>query len=119
MTLKRLLAAVVLVGGFSIALPRFACAEGAGAKQAYEDAEASLNDAGTTSRIKTALAINPLTKKAVIHVNTNNGVVNLTGAIQNVSIVQQAQEIAQNTTRVKGVRNNLSIEHVSNASYEM
>jgi hypothetical protein len=63
MTLNRLLAVAALIGTFSIALPPSAQAEGSGAQQMYEGAEANLGDAGITSRIKTALAINPITKE--------------------------------------------------------
>jgi hyperosmotically inducible protein len=87
--------------------------------QIYEGAEAEVDDAGITSRIRTALAINPITKEATIHVNTKLGIVNLTGDVRDGSVKQEAQEIAQNVDHVKGVRNHLKVENISNASYEM
>ena len=61
-----------------------------------EGAETEVNDAETTSRIKTAVAISPNTKDATIHVNTNNGMVSLTGEVRNASVMQEAQKFAQN-----------------------
>jgi osmotically-inducible protein OsmY len=118
----RLLAAAALIGAVSCVLPPHAFGEHnsiVGAKQTYEGAEAEGQDAGITSRIRTALAINPITKEATIHVNTKKGIVNLTGDVRDASVMQAAQEIAQNAGHVKGVCNNLKVENVSNASYEM
>jgi hyperosmotically inducible periplasmic protein len=119
---NRLLAVAVLIEAVSFALPLYGRAQGnsieGGAEQMYQGAEA-VNDAGITSRVKTALAINPITKDAMIHVDTDNGIVSLTGNVSNASVMQEAQEIAQNMEHVKGVRNNLRVANVSNTSSEM
>ena len=122
MKLTRLFAAAALIGAVSFALPLYAYAEDNPAEdgaQVDKSAEAEVNDAGITSRIKTAFAINPITKDATIHVDTDNGIVNLTGDVPNASVMQEAQEVAQNAGQVKGVRNNLKVENISNASSEM
>jgi osmotically-inducible protein OsmY len=49
-----------------------------------------MNDEGITSSIKTALAFNPITKDAKIHVNTDKGIVNLTGSVSTRSVMQEA-----------------------------
>lgn len=120
---KRLLSASALLGVLWFAIPLYAQAEGdsieGDARQMDESAPADVYDAGIISRIKTALAINPITKDAKIHVNTDNGIVNLTGNVSNASVMQEAQEIARNAGHVKGVRNYLKVENTSNASLQM
>ena len=119
---NRLFAAAVLIGAISFALPLYASSDDNSiegpATPMYEGAQDNLKDAGITSRIRAALAINPITKSAAIHIDTDEGIVNLTGDVPNVSVIQEAQEIAQSTEHVKGVRNRLEVERVSNASWQ-
>ena len=123
MKTKSLFAASALFGALFFAIPLYAEVEENSMQgdtgQIRESASADLNDAGITSRIKTALAINPITKDAKIHVNTYSGIVNLTGDVANVSVIQEAQEIARNAGHVKGVRSYLKLENTSNASFQM
>lgn len=119
---NRLFAIAALFGAISFAMPLHSHAGDnsieASAMQMHAG-EADVKDAGITSRIKTALAIDPITKSATIHVETDHGIVNLTGDVPNVLVVQEAQEVAQNTAQVKSVRNNLKVDKTSNASFEM
>jgi osmotically-inducible protein OsmY len=90
-----------------------------GTKELNEGTGSEVNDAAITSRIEITLALNPITKEAKIHVSTKEGIGNLTGDVRDPSVMQAAQEITQNEDHVNGVRNNIKVENVSNASYEM
>ncbi len=121
---NRLFAAGALFVAISFVMPLFVRADdnfiNGSAKTIYEGSEAGITKDGIlTSKIKTALAIDPITKTAKIHVDTANGIVNLTGDVPNMAVIEKAKEIAQNTAHVKAVLNNLKIENVSNAFFQM
>ncbi len=111
---NRLFATAALLGAISFSLPLYAHAEDpsmeSGAKEMYHGAKADVKDAGITTKIKTALSTNPITKSATIHVDTDNGVVNLSGTVPSAEVVKEAQRIAQNTEHVKSVQNNLTVD---------
>ena len=123
MNSNRLFAAAVLVAAISFAMPLSGQAENTsvkgGAEEISEGAKADVKDSVITSKIKTALAVNPVTQSATINVETDHGIVNLTGNVPNVWVWEKAQDIVQNTQHVMGVRNNLRVENPSNASQEM
>jgi hyperosmotically inducible protein len=117
---NRLFATAALIGAISFAMPLYAHAQDnsieGGAKEMYHGAKADVKDAAITTKIKGALDTNPITKSATIHVDTDNGIVNLTGDVPNAKVMAEAQKIAQNTENVKSVRNNLKLDSASNAS---
>jgi osmotically-inducible protein OsmY len=82
-------------------------------------AEADVKDVDLTSKIKTALAIDPITKGAKIHVDTESSIVTLSGDVPSTMVIEEAKQVAQSVENVKLVLNNLKIENVSNASFEM
>ena len=120
---SRFLACAALIATLSVSLQLSAQMEGraigGGRQELSEEAGADSNDSSITSRIRTAFAINPVTKNSTIHVETEKGVVNLTGEVPNSAVVREAQKIAQNAGHVKSVRNNLRVENVSNSSSQM
>jgi|ERR1019366_321767 osmotically-inducible protein OsmY len=120
---NRLIAAAVLLGAISFAMPLTTHAEDnsveAGAKEMYHGAKTEVKDTAITTRIKTALSTNPITKRDTIHVDTDNGIVTLSGDVTNMSVSSEAVKIARNTEHVKSVRNNLKVDNASNASSRM
>jgi hyperosmotically inducible periplasmic protein len=116
MKYNRLFATAALLGAISFALPIYAHAQDSsgnsvegGAKEMYHGAKTDVKDSAITTKIKTALDTDPITKSSTIHVDTNAGVVSLTGDVPSARVAAQAQSIAQNTKHVKTVTNNLKI----------
>jgi len=116
---NRLFATAALLGALSFALPLTTRAQDnsveSGAKEMYHGAKTDVRDAGITTKIKGALDTNPITKSSTIHVDTEDGVVNLSGNVASAKVMLEAQKIAQNTEHVKSVQNNLKVD-ASNAS---
>ena len=106
MKYNRLFATAALLGAFSFALPIYAHAQD---NSVEGGAKADVKDAAITTKIKGALDTDPITKSSTIHVDTNAGVVNLTGDVPSAQVAAQAHKIAQNTEHVKAVTNNLKI----------
>jgi hyperosmotically inducible protein len=117
---NRLFATAALLGAISFAMPIYAHAQDnsieGGAKEMYHGAKADVKDTAITTKIKAALDTDPITRSSTIHVDTDNGIVNLTGDVPNAKVMAQAQKIAQNTEHVKSVSNNLTVAAPSNAS---
>jgi hyperosmotically inducible protein len=117
---NRLFATAALLGAISFAMPIYAHAQDnsmeGGAKEMYHGAKTDVRDTAITTKVKTALDTDPITKSATIHVDTNDGIVNLTGEVPNAKVMLQAQRIAQNTEHVKTVQNNLTVASPSNAA---
>ena len=117
---NRLFATAALLGAISFAMPIYAHAQDnsieGGAKEMYHGAKADVKDTAITTKVKTALDIDPITRSSTIHVDTDNGIVNLTGNVPSAQVMAQAQKIAQNTEHVKSVSNNLTIAAPSNGS---
>jgi hyperosmotically inducible protein len=117
---NRLFAAAALIGAISFAMPLYAHAQDnsieGGAKEMYHGAKADVKDTGITTKIKTALDTDPVTKSATIHVDTDNGIVTLSGDVPNAPVMKEAEKIALSTEHVKGVHNNLKIDASSASS---
>ncbi len=116
---NRLFATAALLGAISFAMPIYAHAQDnsmeGGAKEMYHGAKTDVKDTAITTKIKGALDTDPITKSYTIHVDTNDGIVSLTGDVPNASVMKEAEKIAVNTEHVKSVQNNLKID-ASNAS---
>ncbi len=72
-----------------------------------------VDDATLTSRVKLALARDPITKARKIDVDTVNGVVTLTGVVETETEKRRAEEVARKVSGVRAVRNNLMVGHRS------
>ena len=112
---NRLFATAALVGAISFAMPLYAHAQDnsveGGAKEMYHGAKADVKDTVITTKVKGALDTDPITRSSTIHVDTDGGIVNLTGQVPDAKVMVEAQKIAQNTEHVKSVRNNLKLDN--------
>jgi hyperosmotically inducible periplasmic protein len=76
--------------------------------QAYHSAKDELADAALTTKVKTALLKDKQTRSLKIHVNSDRGVVTLSGSVDSPQIAAQAQSIASNVEGVQSVNNELN-----------
>ena len=67
-------------------------------------------DAATTTRVKTALALNKQVSAFDIHVETSNNNVTLTGQVSTDNDRRVAEEIVRGTKGVDTVANNLKVD---------
>jgi hyperosmotically inducible periplasmic protein len=86
-----------------------ATSAGHAVKHTYQGTATALEDTTITAKVKTALHENKSTKDSDIHVTTVAGVVTLTGTVPSSEISAHAQRMAQETTGVKSVTNQLNI----------
>jgi hyperosmotically inducible periplasmic protein len=73
-------------------------------------AGAVVDDSVITARVKTALIGDKRTKAFQIEVNTNRGVVQLAGFVDDAKAKYAASEVAESVSGVKGVRNDLEVK---------
>lgn len=78
-------------------------------KHAYHGTVTAISDTAITAKVKTALHENKITKGADIHVKTVAGVVTLKGTVSSADAASTAQQVAQQTSGVKEVRNDLTM----------
>jgi hyperosmotically inducible protein len=69
--------------------------------KAYEDSEQPVNDSWITTKVKADLLVTEETKGLDINVSTTNGVVTLSGKLDNASQIGKAVEV---TRAIKGVK---------------
>ncbi|MGH8128573.1 MAG: BON domain-containing protein [Gammaproteobacteria bacterium] len=82
---------------------------GQGMKHATSNAGQAMSDSAITTKIKSKLAANQGLSSFNIHVETNNGMVTLTGTVDMTSKRDLAGRIADSTDGVKGVTNNIKV----------
>lgn len=70
----------------------------------------NIDDATITASVKTNLASAKAATLTRVDVDTNNGVVSLNGVVENPAVKQRAAEIAQQTSGVTKVINNLQVQ---------
>ncbi len=99
----------VLVCAIALATNVSGCAVTGGHETPGEYAD----DATITTRVKARFAKDPSVSAMRIHVDTDKGVVNLTGSAKSSSERQQAESIAVGVPGVKSVQNNITVESVS------
>ena len=78
-------------------------------KDAYHEAATAVSDTAITAKVKAGLHENKLTSSGDIHVHTSQGVVTLEGTVQSNEAVSAAQKVAQETSGVKEVKNELTM----------
>lgn len=83
-------------------------ADAARAPDQSETLGAALDDTGITAQVKGRLATDARTQPADISVETNNGVVTLTGNAPSASAKSAAEELARMVPDVKGVDNRIN-----------
>jgi hyperosmotically inducible protein len=69
-----------------------------------------MDDAGITTKVKTAILNDPELKVLQIHVATNNGVVTLTGTVDSPANSDHAKNVAGAVKGVKSVDNQLTVK---------
>jgi hyperosmotically inducible protein len=69
-----------------------------------------VNDTAITAKVKTAIIDEPGLKSMQINVNTENGIVTLTGTIDTPQKMDRALQIAQAVEGVKSVNNQLYVK---------
>ena len=69
-------------------------------------------DGWITTKIKSEFAVDKLVSATDISVNTDNGVVHLTGVAKNQAEANRAIEIARSVKGVRSVRNGMQIQGV-------
>jgi hyperosmotically inducible protein len=74
----------------------------------------NVDDATITGQVKTKLAAEKLGTLTRVDVETDNGVVQLSGTVENESIKQRATELASEVKGVRSVVNNLQIQKAQN-----
>jgi len=85
-------------------------------KQATNAAANVVDNAALTTKVKTALLADELVKGTQINVDSNNGVVTLSGAVDSQAHVQKAEQIAKDVSGVTRVQNNLNAPTTSTSS---
>jgi hyperosmotically inducible protein len=76
-------------------------------RQATAEASKAIDDAALTTKVKAALLADDQVKGTQINVDSNNGVVKLTGTVDSPGQVSRALEIAKGVQGVQKVENNL------------
>lgn len=97
MTLSLILLAVLMAGCTSTGMSNKSPGE---QTKAYEDSEQPVNDSWITAKVKADLLVTEETKGLDINVSTTNGVVTLTGKLDNRMQVDKAVAVAR---AIKGV----------------
>ena len=69
-----------------------------------------IDDSVLTAKVKTALIESPETKAHQINVETDHGVVQLSGFVDNAAAKVAATDVAKGVTGVKSVKNELSVK---------
>lgn len=78
--------------------------------RATTQAAVAVDDAAITTKVKTAVLAEPGLKSLQIDVDTKNGVVTLSGMVDNASMKERASQVAQSVTGVKSVVDNLAVK---------
>lgn len=73
-----------------------------------ERAQRAAMDAALTAKIKSKMALDDVVKAAAIDVDTNDGVVTLTGAVASETVRERAVRLARETEGVSTVRDRLT-----------
>ena len=69
-----------------------------------------VDDAALLTSVKSALAADPVTEAGEINVETQEGVVQLSGFVDNAAAKSAATNVAKSVTGVKDVKNELSVK---------
>ena len=78
-------------------------------KNAYHGTVTALSDTAITAKVKTSLHENKATNGSDIHVDTVAGVVTLKGTASSAEALATAPQVAQQTSGVKEVKNELTM----------
>jgi len=79
-------------------------------RQAFASVEDASQNAITTSKVKTAFALSKHVSAFDVNVDTNDGIVTLQGRVPSQETRRIAEEIARDTSGVRQVRNQLTVD---------
>jgi BON domain-containing protein len=104
LSLRSVLAAPILIG-----ILFTGCARVASEPPQPRGFGEALHDAGITTSVKLSLAFEPGVSAMEVHVNTNRGVVTLSGEVSTEAERQLAAKVAEDAANVKEVVNDLRV----------
>jgi osmotically-inducible protein OsmY len=82
----------------------------AATKEKSADASVAMSDTMITTKVKAEMAADPVVKAMEVHVETQNGVVMLSGFVPTRTEADKAVQIARNVKDVKDVKSSLQIK---------
>ena len=88
------------------------CATDRTATERNQTMTEKVEDGWITTKIKSDFVVDKLVSATNIHVNTDNGVVHLSGVAKNRDEANRAVQIARGVKGVKSVRNEMQIEGI-------
>ncbi|MFB3902762.1 MAG: BON domain-containing protein [Acidobacteriota bacterium] len=94
-------------------------ADGSQVREALASLKGASQDAVTTSKVKTALALSKHVSAFDINVDTSDGIVTLRGRVPSQQTRRIAEEITRDTAGVKQVRNQLTADSSTRPNPEM
>ena len=92
------------------ALPLLTMVTGCAGDRYHQSTGESIDDHGTTMRVKSALANDAQYKYEDVNVDTFKGVVQLSGFVNTHAQKSRAAEIAKGVENVKDVENNITVK---------
>jgi len=116
MRLRSIIAALVIVLIVAAGLFYFYGYRNRGISADINSIKEGTSEAATTTAVKTALALNKQVSPYEIHVETNNGVVTLTGQVPTDNDKKAVEDITRSTKGVENVVNNLSVDPKAQAA---
>ena len=78
--------------------------------RATSKAAAAVDDTAITAKVKTSIIAEPGLSALKIEVDTKDGVVTLTGTVDSAAMKDRAHQVAQSTSGVKSVVDNLVVK---------
>lgn len=104
---KKLALAAILIGASG---PMVAVAETARDPATKSETAQYATDAAVTAKVKTALLAEKKLKSTDISVETNNGIVQLSGFVVSSAQIDQAEDVTKHVKGVKEVKNDLQLK---------
>jgi len=105
--MNKKIASLMLLAGLAAVPITFTT--GCAVTQHRETAGRYVDDKSVSTRVKTSLYRDPIVKGTQVNVNTFQGVVQLSGFVDNQAQKDRAGEIAQQTRGVTSVRNDIVV----------
>jgi hyperosmotically inducible periplasmic protein len=99
-----------LVPALVLAVALASGVSGCAVTRGHETVGEYVDDATISSRVKTRFAKDPSVSAMRIHVDTDKGVVSLSGTAKSSSERQQAESIAVGVPGVQSVQNNITVD---------
>lgn len=94
----------------ALAMPFAPASRAASSEMSAASAGQTVDDAAITTKVKAALLIDAKTKSTAIHVETQQGVVTLTGQVRDIGARREAVHVAQGVSGVRRVEDQLTLD---------